>query len=265
VTSLAEIELTRARWRRRIDGLALDTINRPDFGVAELAARLATPSVQFALLPADPEATDRVVFDDAFWAWFKAYQTVAVEDHSLLFGYQQHVTAHAAAWVEDSGRGQPWHRFISVDRAGAVVLGLGSYGAREVHTNSDQSFRVFALVSIVAYAQGMLAFCAAVQSRLSLAGPCLLAIGAVSTRDALLGNLAEGWAEPFSISNSVGGCIDEHLLWHIELDEIDEESTRDLAFLIGDRFEDAWGVTQRRYRARVGESINELDYGRVLR
>jgi len=101
--------------------------------------------------------------------------------------------------------------------------------------------------------------------RVGLPAPWQLTVGLIATKDALLGNVGEGWAEPGSWNNSVGGCADENLLWHIELDQVPDEDLRQgLAFAIGDRIEDAWGVSQRRYLARQGERVGKLDHRRII-
>ena len=62
--------------------------------------------------------------------------------------------------------------------------------------------------------------------------------------------LAEGWAEPDTFENRVGTCPDQTLLWHMELDPLPcPEEARALAYAVGYRFEDAWGMAQRRFLA----------------
>jgi len=90
-------------------------------------------------------------------------------------------------------------------------------------------------------------------------------VGLAATKGAPLGNVAEGWAEPGSLRNSVGDCNDENLLWQIEIVQIlEEDFQQNLAFAIGDRIEDAWGVTQRRYLVRQGERVGQLDHRRII-
>jgi len=76
--------------------------------------------------------------------------------------------------------------------------------------------------------------------------------------------LAEGWAEPDSFENRVGTCTEQALLWHLELDAIPNmEGAREVAYGVGDRLEDAWGVVQRRYLAHRGAREGRLDPRRI--
>jgi len=96
----------------------------------------------------------------------------------------------------------------------------------------------------VTHTWGVLRFGAAHYERLSLAGPWHLTVAVCGTKGALLGNVGEGWPEPGSVENSVGGCVEQNLLWHLEIqDWPDEEGQQRLAFAVGDRLEDAWGVS----------------------
>jgi len=71
MTSLADTELLRTRWRRALKHHAIDTINRDDFAVGGLVTRLQLPSVHLLILSADPEA-EVLHLDDALWAWLEA-------------------------------------------------------------------------------------------------------------------------------------------------------------------------------------------------
>lgn len=264
MTSLADTELIRARWRRTLDRHGLDNVRRSDFGGVGLATRLESLTVQAVLLPADPER-DALWFDGDFWDWFKAEQEMKVEGRGVRFGYQTFPTAHAAVVVNDHGRDGAWRRFLGVHRSGAIELGLGSSGAREYQDDRGETVRTFALASIVTYTWAMLKFTVQLHRRVGLPTPWQLTIGLVSTKGAFLGNVAEGWAEPGSWDNSVGGCADDNLLWHFELDQVpDDGFQQDMAFAIGNLIEDAWGVTQRRYLARQGERVGQLDHRRIL-
>lgn len=86
-------------------------------------------------------------------------------------------------------------------------------------------------------------FGAALRERTHLDRPFLLTVGANRTGGAFLGNVAEGWAEPLTWDNELPACPDEHLLRHLELAEWpDDEVIGELAFAVGDRLEDTWGV-----------------------
>lgn len=259
MTAVAEAELLRARWRRALERQALDSIDRDDFAVRGLATRLRTPTAHLLLLPADPEG-DIVAIDDQLWAWMKNFQVVEVGGHNLRLGSQEVPTAHAAAIVESYGSREPWTSYVAVHRSGAMEYGLGDQGAWERKDNEGSTVRVFNLISIVTRAWALLAFATAFHQRVVLAPPYRLTVALRGTGNALLGNLGEGWAEPREFENRVPPCEEQHLLWHLDLaDWPDEEGMQRIAYCIGDRIEDAWGVTQRRYLANRGALAGRLD------
>ncbi len=259
MTDIARLELRRARWRRALRREALDTTARGDFAVAGLASRLRAPSVQMLLLPADPEA-DRIRIDDDLWAWTSNFQVVNVEGRNVRLGTQDVPTAHAAALVDSYGTGEAWNSYVAIHRSGALECGLGERGAWERKDRDDNLIRVFTLISVVARTWAFLKFGSALQDRTPVEGPFQLTVGVHRTGDAFLGNVGEGWAEPLSWHNELPTCADEHLLWHLELAEWpDDEAIGEIAFAVGDRFEDAWGVRQRRYLARTGALAGRFD------
>ena len=263
MTTLADSELVRARWRRALHGHALDDVRRADFALGGLAPRLREPTVQVLLLPPDPEG-EVFSFDDELWAWIDAQKTVAVGGRTIRFGDQSYPTAHAAALVRGYGNREPWSSYLAVHRSGAIELGLGDRGGWERQNREGETVRMFNLISIVAYTWAMLMFSAALNERDARSSPRQLTIALRGTRGALLGNVGEGWAEPDSFQNTVSGCLEEHLLWHLSIDEPpDDAGQKQLAFGVGDRIEDAWGVTESRYLARVGDRDGQLDVRRI--
>jgi hypothetical protein len=263
MTSLPETELLRARWRRALERHALDIVDRADFGVGGLSTRLRTSTVQLLLLPSDPEA-EALQIDDGFWAWLEAHKDVEIEGWAVRLGDRKYPTAQAAALTKDYGDREPWNSYLAVHRSGAIEFGLGDRGGWERQNREGETVRVFNLVSIVACTWALLSFSASLNERVSLVGPWQLTIALRGTKDALLGNVGEGWAEPGSFENRVGGCVEENLLWHTYIDDAPtEDAQQRLAFTVGDRIEDAWGVTQRRYLARVGDHAGRLDLRRI--
>lgn len=90
----------------------------------------------------------------------------------------------------------------------------------------------------------MLKLAALVHERHEFEAPLHLAVGVVDTSEALLAILGEGWAEPDDFNNNVGTCREPHLLWHLELPTVPGHSlAREVAFSVGDRLEDAWGLS----------------------
>lgn len=211
MTSLADTELLRARWRRALSQHAVDTVGRKDFGLSPLAVRLRMATVQMLLLPTDPES-DVLQLDEDLWAWLAAETPVDVGGRAVRFGEQTYPPAHAAALVSGYGAGEPWNSYLAIHRSTTIELGLGDRGGWELEDRDGQRVRQFNLISIVMYSWALLKFSAALNRRLRLTGPMHLSIALRDTRDARLGNVGEGWAEPGSYGNNAGGCMEESLL-----------------------------------------------------
>jgi hypothetical protein len=100
--------------------------------------------------------------------------------------------------------------------------------------------------------------------RTAVDGPWQLTVALNRTAGAFLGNVGEGWAEPLTWDNELPPCVDQHLLWHIDIADVPrDDEARDIAFSVGDRIEDAWGARQRRYLARVGDLAGRFDVRKV--
>jgi hypothetical protein len=259
-----EIELIRARWRRALERHALDDPRRDDFATGGLASRLDDNTFQILLLPADPE-TVTVTIDDKFWAWFEARRTTEVFGRPVRFGAQRRPTAHAAAFVDTYGGGHPWNHYLAIHRSGAMEMGMGTRGGWERDDRDGQRRRVFHLISIAAYTCAMLKVTAELDQRHEPAQPRLLTVALRDTAGAHLGNLGDGWAQPFAFDHRHDGCAEPHLLWHHEVEGLDLLSTapEEIAISVADRLEDAWGCEQRRYIARGGPLAGQFDYRQI--
>jgi hypothetical protein len=258
LNDIGDHELIRSRWRRALEKLRLDRADRDDFALGGLADRVRTVTVQLAVLPADPEK-DWVTIDGDFWPWFDQQKAFQLHGRRLDLGEQVRPTAHAAALVNGYETGQ-WRSYFAVHRNGMIEVGVGDRGGWERRSPEGETVRQFNLVSVVAHTIATLKLLGAVNARSPLPSPLLLAVGFRATHGAVLGNLAEGWAEPHDFENRVGGCFDGNLVWHIELGGIPtEEEAETLAVAVGDRIETAWGVTQSRHLARRGDLAGRLD------
>jgi hypothetical protein len=257
MSGLVEQELLRARWRRALDAVALDRTDRDDFASRGLAARLKVVSAQLLLLPCDPEATN-LVLDDALANWLQARQSTPLDRITVTLPANLRRTAHALTLADTYD--QTWDSYLALHRSGAIEYGLGNRGGWDGADRERNAVRIFTLTPIVARVWAVLHLAAELAQQRELAGPYQLTVGVQSTKGALLGSLGEGWAEPGDYQNHVSPCREDHLLWHLELDTLPDQTTaRDIAYSVGDRFEDAWGVPQRRYLAHRGGYENELD------
>jgi hypothetical protein len=263
MTDLADFELRRVRWRRALEAEGLDTVDQGDITLRGLAARRRTPSVRLLLLPGDPERRgdrDR----RRVWAWVKNFSVVQVDGRNLRLGAQEIPTAHAAALVDSYGSRDAWNSYLAIHRSEALEYGLGDRGAWERKDQEGNLVRVFSLISVVARTWALLKFASALRDRTAVDGPWQLTVALNRTAGAFLGNVGEGWAEPLTWDNELPPCVDQHLLWHIDIADVPrDDEARDIAFSVGDRIEDAWGARQRRYLARVGDLAGRFDVRKV--
>lgn len=255
--NLGDHEILRTRWRRNLQGLALDSTARHDFGRSSLSRRLSEITVQLVLLPADPEA-DVVPIDDSFCSWLDEHRVVDLDGSPFMLPQVQRRTAHAIALIETHG--ESWTQYFAVHRSGAIEVGLGARGGWESQNRDGERVRSIALTPTVARVWAMLNVARLLGERHRVEAPFCLSVGVVDTSEAVLAVLGEGWAEPNDFQNTVGTCGEPNLLWNLELSASPGDvSARDTAYSIGDRLEDAWGVTQRRYIAFRGEHAGRLD------
>ena len=90
-------------------------------------------------------------------------------------------------------------------------------------------------------------------------------VALLDTAGALLSNLGTGYYEPRSHYNQIPGCPDEHLLWHIELDQLpsDQEQSRAVALKVASRIVSAFGVPQPLHLDREGALAGQLNVHRA--
>lgn len=260
MNDLVQTEFQRARWRRALHRLAIDRDDREDFAERGLASRLRDITVQLVLLPSDPEAT-HVIIDDDLSARFRR-TGIALDRVRVALPTNERRTAHALA-VADA-YDSDWRGYYAIHRSGALEFGLGDRGGWERADRAGNRVRTILLTPTVARAWAFLLLAGEICQHEQLSAPFQLTVAVRNTEGAVLGGLGEGWAEPGDWSNNLGACVDRHLLWHLEFDEIpDKNSARAVAYAIGDRLEDAWGSALHRYLAERGEFAGQLDPRRV--
>jgi hypothetical protein len=211
----------------------------------------------------DPDAV-ALTFDDEFWEWLAEHTWIDLDEHATQLGDQTYPTPHAAALVKGHGDAAPWTSFTAVHRSGVIEVGLGDLGSWERRDRDGAPTAVFNLTTVVAKTWALLRFGRLLHDRSGIQGPVQLVVDLQETAGALLGNLGEGWAEPGDFSNRMSPCVESRLRWRLEFDECpDGDAQRAIAYSIGDRLEDAWGVRQRRYLAHRGEFTGRLDPRRI--
>ncbi|CAN5871141.1 hypothetical protein BH23ACT5_BH23ACT5_06750 [soil metagenome] len=262
IRSLADVELVRTRWRRALTRFALDADDREDFASGGFTSRLEIPTVQLVLLPADPQQ-NVVVLDDDLLAWLRERRDVTLKDYRLRLGNNVRVSAHAAVLTDGHPGVGDWPSYVAIHRSGAVEAGLGMHGGGENIRQDGNRVRYFTLISTVVYSWAVLDLASKLQARLGLDGPWLLTVGMQATQGAFLADFGDGWRRFGAPYNNDQACVDENLLWHMELESLPAaQKQQELALGIGDRMENAWGTTMRRYLNREGDRSGQLGFSR---
>ena len=257
MNTITDIELRRARWRRHLAVQRLDSIDRKDFAVGGLGSRIKDPTARLLLLPPDPDR-EMFTFDAEFWGRLDELKTVKLDEFGdVSFGEDRIPTAHAAALVPYGGE-HPWASYLAVHRNGAIECGLGSRGGGRFKNRNGEEARYFNLISIVRYSEAVLKLARQVVREPD--DEWQLTLGLVDTREALVDDLAARWRHFPEMEPGLSHCLDNNLVWHIELDHLpaDASESRRLAFAIGDRVENAWGIQQSRYLGREVRPFDQL-------
>lgn len=246
------IDAARGRWRQKVECLGLPD---PD-GVKPterrgLGRRFPELSTRIILLPSDPFRTD-LQFDSQFWQWWG-------EERPAPFGgpvrWDRSLPTGDAA-VRVQGHGDSWKACLALHRYGGVeVISQDFYTLRD-------GLRVLRLVRSVALLWIALDAQVWVLNHLEVPGPWQIVVALHDTEKSALGNVAKGWAEPYHLlAHDLPRCPEPNVLIAREFEEFptEPEAVRDLAYELGGRIEDAWGMQQRRFLSRTGEAVGEFD------
>ncbi len=240
---LKELDRARERWRlvRRRLGQCADAKH----GSLGLARRTESLSARLLILPGDPFATD-LSFDDEFWNWWTA-------DGPSPFGTRvqwTNTTVTIDAAVKYRGNPEEWSTYLGLHRHGGVEIGCDPSWSGSHERRYFKLRQMVGLVWIGAAAQ------AEVVGRFGFAGPWEMSLVFYQTRNSYLAGLGTGWAEP----HHPDGWLprpqqDPRVMIRRELDTFpsSEDDVRDLAFDVGARIEDAWGISERRFLDRIGD------------
>lgn len=257
--SLTETELIRARWRRYLRTEALDTAERDDFARHGLANRVRDLAFRLLLLPYDP---DQEVLDvEAASEHLENHKRMDLGNSTIGFGTKVTPSAYATALIDRQGPNEPWDRFVALYRNGAVELCLGDRGRQFAGEASTKSVQLIALAS---FSWATLELARGIDADIRYQ-PCLLTVALPNTTGAILNNLANGYREPDSRYDDARRCLEDHLLWHIELDRLPatKDETEALALNIAARIVRAWGVTTAWYLDQDGQFAGKLNVRRA--
>ena len=236
-------ELQRARWRREKEHLRLADPGNDAF-CSDIFGFETNPYVRLLILPSDPEA-QIVEFDAEFWS-------LANEVSDPVSGgradWGQAMPGFRAA-MRAKTYGKDYSRYLAVFRSGAVEMALGREAAWE--ENGKTWFR---LVTLVGRSWGAFDAFATIAARYGLSGPFQVTLGVQGCLGASLSQVAAGWNQCWDYPT----CQESQICHILELPEWGPGSARDLAYLAGDRIEQSFGSTDRRFVSREGPETGQF-------
>lgn len=249
MTEFSQLDRLRRRWcdyraRLRVP----DPVSGAGASPAGLAARLNDVSSRVVILPPDPLSV-RIDFDDEFWAWWDEPREAPFGGQ--LMWHSTGPTVNAAVKVRTTG--PEWSTYLALNRHGGVEVGTSdTYGRGDT-----RYFRLVRTVGLVWIALDRQVHAA---ERFGRDGPWEVTLALHNTRGCFLGEFGEGWAEPGRSVRPQAPCFDTNVVVREELETFPHtpEAIRDLAFRVGGRIDDAWGVRQRRFLDHRGEGEGQF-------
>ena len=241
----------RERWRRHRAALGLhEATPESDFAAGGLAALAKPLDVRVVVLPADPELTDVISLDADTNAWLAGDRPSPCGGQTIPWGQSNVATSHALARATVYGQGEPWDRYIALNRHGGVEAG-------SAHVSwQTRDLTAFALRTIVAIVWATLAVQVEAAERWQIGGPWEITIALRGTRGATLGDFAEGWAQQSPMGRSGPTCGEPAVLHRWETATVDPGA---VALDAGARLENSFGTTHQRHLARSGEFAGNFD------
>jgi hypothetical protein len=247
-----ELDAARERWQRKWESLGLpDPGGKNPTEPGGLARRFSKISTRIVVLPGDPFRSD-LEFKEELWRWWGDDRETPF--NGVLGWSNLRPTADAA--VRFQGHGEEWKTCLALHRnRGVELIGHDFYQLRD----GIKALRLVRSVALLWIAMDAQAW---VLGHLDVPGPWQVVVALHDTQDSVLGDLAPGWVEPHDIrALDPPRCHEPNVLIVRELEQFPTkpDDVRRLAFDLGGRIEDAWGVKERRFLARTGDSTGEFN------
>jgi hypothetical protein len=245
-----DLDNQRRRWgdARRLD--RLDPEVSDGFATGGLGAHVEALDVRVRFLTGDPLLTPVRLDTDAA-EWLSNPRPAPYGNREPQLGGSRRATSFALVRYDCYHDDQGWRRFVGVHRDGSLGFGEGSSISEYRGT---RFVRLRPLVGLVWHLAVMQAEAA---ERWSIQGPFEVSVALANVGGARLGDFAEGWRDIGDMFlEDAPRCVETHLLFRIECDTIEPES---LAFDVGERLENSFGSTIRRFIANRGEFESRFD------
>lgn len=244
-----DLDRRRRRWAdaRRLDRLDLEVAD--GFARGGLGAHVEELDLRVRFLPADPLATP-VRLDGESEEWLSNSRPSPYGGREPELGHSKRATSSALVRYDRYRDDQGWARFLALHRDGGLEFGEGgSIG----QLRGGRFVRLRPLVGLVWYLAAMQAEAV---DRWRIEGPFEVSLALVGVDGAGLGGFAEGWKDVGDMFWDAPTCLESNVLLRVECEHLDPEA---LAMDLGERVENTFGSTHRRFLAHRGEFEARFD------
>lgn len=245
-----DLDHQRRRWAdaRRLDHL--DLANSANFAAGGLGAHVDSLDLRVRFLPADPLAAP-VRLDADAEQWLSEPRSSPHGGRAPDANLLKRATSSALVRYEQYNDERGWTTFVGLHRDGGLDFGEGH---AIVHHHDDRFLPLQPVVGAVWHLAAMQL--EAVQ-RWKIGGPFEVSVALAGVKGVQLGGFAEGWPGVGGIfGRHAPTCIEPNVLLRIEWDAVDPEA---LAMDVGERLENTFGSTNRRFIARSGDFQGKFD------
>lgn len=243
----------RDRQRRRWAGACqldrLDPEVTEGFASGGLGAHVEALDLRIRFLPADPLATP-VRLDGDAEEWLLKPRQPPYGGREPELGRSKRATSSALVRYDQYRDDQGWRRFLALHRDGSLDFGEGSSIAE---FRGGRFVRLRPLVGLVWHLAAMQV--EAVE-HWSIEGPFEVSVALAGVEGAGLGGFAEGWRDVGDMLWDAPTCVESNVHLRFEIDVLDPEA---LAMDVGERVENTFGSTHRRFLAHGGEFEDRFD------
>lgn len=245
-----DVDRQRRRWAdaRRRDRLDLEDTD--GFATGGLGAHVEALDLRIRFLPGDPGATP-VRLDADAEDWLSRPRSTPYGGREPELGHSKRATSSALVRYDQYRDDKGWARFVGLHRDGTLDFGEGN----AITTYRDTP--VVWLRPLVGLTWHLASMQVEAVERWSVAGPFEVTVALAGIKGARLGGFAEGWRDVGDmLYRDVPACIENNVLLRVECDVLDPEG---LAMDIGERLENAFGSTHRRFLANRGDFEARFD------
>lgn len=256
MNTLELFELQRERWKRARALAGISNVDAEEnFAANGLAGLLGLVSARLLVLPPDPEAVS-IDFDNSALERMKQDYELPFGGGVLDLGSVTRTTSRSIVrgYVADDGT---WAQYIALHRNGGMEFGLSE--TSRIPTDKPKRFFLRGILSFVALIGEMQR---EINDKYRIIGPFEVDLAVPNTKGSELADVATGWPGPDDIGSGprMLPSLDQNVLASCVFEEWPE--TEVLLCSLGDRLQQSWGCTERRFVARQGPRAGQIELAR---